>query len=133
MLKYGPCICFAGMNPNTNVVNPPAIFVATSLISTRFEIHQCSFYDVLTNFAYQLPDAFKDFAAANVGGKGPNDAFMTHCHRELLHAQWRILLDDEFLEAYKHGIAITCCDGIGRHFYPRFFTYSANYPEKYGT
>ena len=60
----------------------------------------------------------------------PSKAFMTHCRREAMHAQWRILLDDEFLEAYKHGIVIQCCDGVNRRFYPRIFTYSADYPEK---
>ncbi|KAL6298277.1 hypothetical protein BKA93DRAFT_710038, partial [Sparassis latifolia] len=29
-----------------------------------------------------------------------------------------------------HGIVITCCDGVQRRFYPRIFTYSADYPEK---
>jgi hypothetical protein len=56
---------------------------------------------------------------------------MTHCHRECLHAQWKILLDDEFMEAYEHGIVITCFDGLQRRFYLRIFTYSADYPEKY--
>lgn len=65
-----------------------------------------------------------------VGGKGPNSAFMAHCHREIYHAQWEIILDDEFLEAYTHGIVIDCCDGIRRRFYPRIFTYSADYREK---
>jgi hypothetical protein len=45
-------------------------------------------------FAYfQLPDAFKDFAVAHTGKNGPSEAFMTHCHRELLHAQWKVLLN----------------------------------------
>jgi hypothetical protein len=65
-----------------------------------------------------------------IGGKGPNSAFMAHCHHELYHAQWSVILDDEFLEAYEHGIVIECCDGIRRRFYPRIFTYSADYPEK---
>jgi len=64
------------------------------------------------------------------GRKVPSGAFMTHCSRELMHAQWRILLDDEFLEAWEHGIVIECCDGVKRRFYPRIFTYSADYPEK---
>lgn len=55
---------------------------------------------------------------------------MAHCQREFIHEQWKVLLDEEFLEAYKHGIVITCCDGVKRRFYPRFFTYSADYPEK---
>ena len=56
---------------------------------------------------------------------------MTHCRREVIHAQWDILLDAEFLEAYEHGIATKCCDGIARRFYPRIMTYSADYKEKY--
>lgn len=55
---------------------------------------------------------------------------MTHCQREFLHTQWKELLDDEFLEAYEHGVVIGCCDGITRHFYLRIFAYSADYPEK---
>jgi hypothetical protein len=55
---------------------------------------------------------------------------MTHCHREIFHAQWEILLDEEFLAAYKHGILIRCYDGVVRRLYPRIFTYSADYPEK---
>jgi hypothetical protein len=55
---------------------------------------------------------------------------MMFCHHEVMQAQWRILLDDEFLEAYEHGIVIECCDGIKRRFYPRILTYSADYPEK---
>ena len=56
---------------------------------------------------------------------------MTFCHREVIHAQWKILLEDDFIEAWKHGIVITCCDGVARRFYPRIFTHSGDYPEKY--
>jgi hypothetical protein len=87
--------------------------------------------DSLIPHTNQLPDAFKDFATNHAGGKGPSGVFFTHCHRDFLHAQWEILLDEDFLHAYKHGIVITCCDGIRRRFYPRIFTYSADYPEKY--
>ena len=48
-----------------------------------------------------------------------------------MHEQWKILLDDDFLEAWKHGIVIMCWDGVKRRFYPRIFTYSADYPEKW--
>jgi hypothetical protein len=72
------------------------------------------------------------FAAECIGGKGSNGAFMAHCHRELYHALWAVTLD-ELLEACVHGIVIHCCDGIRRRFrvYPRIFTYSADYREKY--
>ena len=55
---------------------------------------------------------------------------LTHCRRELMHAVWDILLDDEFLHAYEHGIVLQCADGLFRRLYPRIFTYSADYPEK---
>ena len=47
-----------------------------------------------------------------------------------MQAAWELLLDDEFMEAYVHGIVVNCVDGIRRRIYPRFFTYSADYPEK---
>ncbi|KAG6913175.1 hypothetical protein DXG01_009051 [Tephrocybe rancida] len=78
-----------------------------------------------------LPDSFKDFASEHIGGKGgPGQPFLAHCRRELFHAQWSIILDEEFLEAWRHGIVIECLDGRFRRFYPRILTYSADYPEK---
>lgn len=47
-----------------------------------------------------------------------------------MHAQWTVLLDDEFVEAYKHGIVILCCDRDLWWFYPHIMTYSTDYPEK---
>lgn len=41
------------------------------------------------------------------------------------------LLDGDFVAAYESGIIVECHDGILRRFYPRIFTYSADYPEKY--
>lgn len=79
----------------------------------------------------QLPDDFKDFVMNNLGGKTLSGALMTHCHREFFHEQWRILLDEDFIHAYQHGVVIICCDGIKRRFYPRILTYSADYPEKF--
>jgi Plavaka transposase len=55
---------------------------------------------------------------------------LAHCKRELFHGVWRILLDDNFIEAYKNGIVIKCYDGVVRRVFPRIFTYSADYPEK---
>lgn len=40
------------------------------------------------------------------------------------------MLDPEFTNAYQHGVVIACYDGVLRRFYPRVFTYSADYPEK---
>jgi len=43
---------------------------------------------------------------------------------------WLLLLDGDFMHAYEHGIVLLCGDGIYRRLFPRFFTYSADYPEK---
>lgn len=48
-----------------------------------------------------------------------------------MHAVWSKILDEQFMHAYKYGMVIKCVDGIERHIYPRIFTYSADYPEKW--
>jgi hypothetical protein len=48
-----------------------------------------------------------------------------------MHEIWKLLLDDDFLHAYEHGIIIQFADEILRRVFPRLFTYSADYPEKY--
>ena len=78
-----------------------------------------------------LPDSFQDILGSiHARWNTQKKSILTHCRRELMHAVWRILLDDDFLHAYKYGIVIKCCDGIERRVYPRIFTYSADYPEK---
>ncbi|KAG2021050.1 hypothetical protein CC2G_006316 [Coprinopsis cinerea AmutBmut pab1-1] len=62
-------------------------------------------------FLEKLPDAFKDFYLEASGKDRIDPALLTHCERELFHAQWRLLLDDEFIEAYRHGIVVDCPDG----------------------
>ncbi|KIM66059.1 hypothetical protein SCLCIDRAFT_22270 [Scleroderma citrinum Foug A] len=81
-------------------------------------------------YFHTLPDAFKDFVAENASENTPGDSLFTHCHRELFHVQWGILLDAEFVKAYHHGVVCHCFDGIDHQLYPRIFTYSADYPEK---
>jgi len=56
---------------------------------------------------------------------------LAHCWQELMHAVWSKILDDDFIHAYTYGIVIKGVDGIERRVYPRLFTYSADYPEKY--
>jgi hypothetical protein len=96
--------------------------------------------------SFQLPDHVQDFIQKYVHpqhfsegveegkkrkkGTGASDRLQTHCRRELFHGCWRIILDDEFIHAYRHGIVVECGDGIHRRIYPRIFTYSADYPEK---
>ena len=79
----------------------------------------------------QLSPDFKDIAKVHLGDKAKlTGPLLTHCNRELFHAQWKILLDEDFLYVYTHGIVIKCFDGVSRCFYPRIFSYSADYPEK---
>ena len=47
-----------------------------------------------------------------------------------MQAIWLLLMDEEFMEAYKHGMLVQCGDGILRRLFPRLFSYSADYPEK---
>jgi hypothetical protein len=78
-----------------------------------------------------LPDSFQDFAASFCSKWGTQKRdIMTHCRRELMHGVWKFLLDADFIHAYKCGMVVKCADGIERRVYPRFFTYSADYPEK---
>ena len=65
------------------------------------------------------------------GGLAASANTITHLKHELVQKVWELLLDEEFMEAYEHGLVITCVDGVTRRIYPRFFTYSADYPEKF--
>ncbi len=55
---------------------------------------------------------------------------LTHCHRELMHAVWRFLLNNNFIHMHTYGMVVWCHDGVERHIYLRIFTYSADYSEK---
>ena len=48
-----------------------------------------------------------------------------------MHAVWRVLLDDDFIHAHTYRIVVRCHDGVEQRIYPRIFTYSADYPEKW--
>ena len=72
----------------------------------------------LITHAAQLPDNFDDFASQYYGDKQITNDFVVHCYHELTHEQWILLLDDEFLHAYEHGIVHECSDAIKRRFYP---------------
>ena len=43
---------------------------------------------------------------------------------------WELLLDNDFVDAYRRGMITECADDVVRRYFPRFFTYSADYPEK---
>jgi hypothetical protein len=79
----------------------------------------------------QLPDSIKDvLSGLSRISKTGMVSLHTHCRRELFHGCWEILLDEDFLFAYRHGLVLKCPDGVLRRVFPQIFTYSADYPEK---
>lgn len=79
----------------------------------------------------QLPDTIQDAYGIAFEGMSALAATLTHLKRELMHVIiWELMLDPEFMHAYKHGIVVECADKIMRQLFPRFFMYSADYPEK---
>ncbi|KXN86458.1 hypothetical protein AN958_10073 [Leucoagaricus sp. SymC.cos] len=89
--------------------------------------------EAIQHLAYipSLPDSFQDFVQSfHPHWRSQKTDILAHCRRELVHEVWKILLDDEFMHAYRFGILIKCIDGIVRRVYPRIFSYSADYPEK---
>jgi hypothetical protein len=77
----------------------------------------------------QLPSEITTFVLKE-NSQNVSSALLAHLRRELFQACLLEMLDDEFMHAYIHGIALTCGDGIKRHIYPCVVTYSADYPEK---
>lgn len=77
----------------------------------------------------QLPKTVVQSASRIVKKKALSDV-LAHCKRELFHAVWKVLLDDDFIEAYRNGIVVRCYDRKFRRVFPHIFTYSADYPEK---
>jgi len=86
--------------------------------------------DVSHYLLLQLPDKFKDFVMNNSGGNTLSGALMTHCHPEILHAQWQVLLNEDFINACQHGVVITWCNGVKHCFYSHIFTYSADFVDR---
>ena len=77
----------------------------------------------------QLPDSFTE-AYMDAYGHPPTDEVRRWCQRELFHRIWTLLMDDDFVEAYRNGFIVKCGDGVTRRLFPRVLTYSADYPEK---
>ena len=63
-------------------------------------------------------------------GEPPSEAVMRLIKHDLVCQVWLLLLDDDFIKAYRYGLLILCADGILRRVFPRIFIYSADYPEK---
>jgi hypothetical protein len=66
----------------------------------------------------------------NTFGKLATSEILTHLRRELIQAIWLLLLDDEFIHAYLHGLEMELFHEILCLLFPRFLCHSADYPEK---
>jgi len=77
----------------------------------------------------KLGDEIQEFYQ-KIYGKVATAGMLTHLQRELAHAIWHLLLDDDLMHAYTNGEAIKLFDQIIRAMFPRFLFYSADYPEK---
>ena len=70
-------------------------------------------YTDLVECAGKLPHSFNDTVKGLLGNKAKlTGPLLTHCHRKLFHAQWEVILDNDFLHAYMQGIVINCPDGV---------------------
>ncbi|EIW53823.1 uncharacterized protein TRAVEDRAFT_132848 [Trametes versicolor FP-101664 SS1] len=76
-----------------------------------------------------LPDELRDYYKEQYK-TSPSTDVLTFCKRELMQRIWLLLLDEEFMDAYKNGILVICGNGVTRRIFPRIFSYSADYPEK---
>ena len=86
------------------------------------------FKPLLLNYQLQLPDCAQDAIPATCS-PSQKKTIMTHCCSNLMQHVWKVILDNDFKEAYAHGFVAECLDGRCRWFYPWILTYSADYPE----
>ena len=55
---------------------------------------------------------------------------MSHCKRELIHAIWLLMMDEDFIKMYRDGMVCEFADHVSRRAFLRLVTHSADYPEK---
>ena len=63
-------------------------------------------------------------------GKPPSKPVLTHVKHKIMQKVWELLLDSNFVDAYRQGMITECADDLVQWYFPRFFIYSADYPEK---
>ncbi|KAF8835087.1 hypothetical protein BDN67DRAFT_984859 [Paxillus ammoniavirescens] len=89
---------------------------------TSFAEHHLAYIPKITNSLHDFYEkTFQNAITVDI---------LTHCRHKLMQAVWLLLIDDDFMYAYEFGIVVEFLDGICRHVFLWFFTYSADYPEK---
>ena len=77
-----------------------------------------------------MPNEFYGWFSAEFGANASDD-HLAFLRKEVYHAVWALLLHPEFMHAYFHGFEWEFWDRVIRLCFPRIFTHSADYPEKY--
>ncbi|KAF9029873.1 hypothetical protein BJ165DRAFT_1359164 [Panaeolus papilionaceus] len=77
----------------------------------------------------KLPDDIQEWYFKTFGVYATKET-LSHLRRELFHAVWQLLLDDDLREAYLNGMDVVFWDQVKRLVFPRFFIYSMDYLEK---
>ena len=87
------------------------------------------YYWLTFSYPLQLDDRIQEVYKTEFGSPA-SAALLTHLKRELAHAIWKFLLDDDFIHAYVNGLVTKLKDGVDRLFFPRFMIYAMDYQEK---
>jgi hypothetical protein len=124
-----PVYLFFG-NVSKYVWGKPTLFMAQHIAYLPKACQNFAILHGLYLTLVQLPVDFNQFCM-NITGKAPPAALKAHMCCELFHALWYLMLDDDFVQAYAHGIVIKFADGIKHLVFPRIFLYSADYPKKF--
>ena len=92
----------------------------------EYDFHSCN----LVFMPFKLPNSIQDIYKLAYDSLA-NAKVLTFLKCKLVHAIWSLLLINDFVDAYVFGIIVLCTNGVSRWLFPWFFTYSADYPEKY--
>jgi hypothetical protein len=77
----------------------------------------------------KLPNDLQDQYFKAYGRKASDDV-VAFLKRELVHAILALMLDKDFVQAYKSGLECEIFDGSSKILLPRFVTWSADYKDK---
>ncbi|KAF7317483.1 hypothetical protein MKEN_00834600 [Mycena kentingensis (nom. inval.)] len=78
----------------------------------------------------KLPDNIGELYLAHYGQR-MLDKLPAFLKRELFHLVWELLLDDDFVDAWRHGLLLEkCWDALRRRLFLRISTYGMDYMEK---
>jgi hypothetical protein len=110
--------------------NKPKSFLYNHMAYIPSVCPLCSLSRTLLTVGSQLSASDFETYGTHFNGRRPSEKLKTHLKRELFHGTLGLLIDDDFLDAYENGIRILFADGVTRLVFPRFISYSADYPER---